>query len=101
MSTVFRLLIANSSQLFGTATFMNSAALFAHILTLAEAEFLPVQTVKDFQASFVLQPIPRSITGKAALNGGNSLGLSPDDGDLVCKLPYVLESSVEQMKVED
>ena len=45
---------------------------------------MPVQTVKSFQASFVLQPIPKSITSKAALNGGNSLGLSSDDGDLVC-----------------
>ena len=74
-----------SSQLFGTATFVNDAALFAHVLGLAEAAFLPVQLVKSFQASFVLQPIPRSITSKGALNGGNSLGLNPDDGDLVCK----------------
>ena len=74
------------SQLFGTATFVNNAALFAHLLTLAEAAFLPVQTVKSFQASFVLQPIPKSITSKADLNGGNSLGLNPDDGDLVCEL---------------
>ena len=101
MSTVFRLLIATFSQLFGTATFVNNAALFAHLLTLAEAAFLSVQTAKDFQASFVLQPIPKSITGKAALNGGNSLGLSPDDGDLVCKSLHVLELSVEQLKVED
>ena len=69
---------------------MNDAALFAHLLNLAEAAFLPVQTVKSFQASFVLQPIPKSITEKAAFTGGNSLGLSPDDGDLVCTSSLVL-----------
>ena len=72
-------------QLFGTATFGNNAALFAHLFSLAEAAFRPIQKITGFQASFVLQPIPKSITRRSALTGGNSLGLSPKDGNLVCK----------------
>ena len=71
-------------QLFGTATFQNDAALFASMYAIAQKAFQPVQGIKDFQASWVLQPIPRSITTKAELTGGNVLGLL-GNVDLVCK----------------
>ena len=74
-----------NSQLFGTATFANNATLFAELFRLATENFKPVQNAAGFQASFVLQPISRAITSKGALNGGNSLGISAKDGDLVCK----------------
>ncbi|MCJ1226704.1 hypothetical protein MMC12_003357 [Toensbergia leucococca] len=70
-------------QLFGTATFANNASLFSEIFSIAQTAFLPIQTVKDFQASFVLQPIPTSITDKGALTGGNSLGIDESSGNLV------------------
>ena len=72
-------------QLFATATFQNNAQLFADIYALATKIYQPVQKVDSFQASFVLQPISKAITGKASLTGGNLLGLGPTDGDLVCE----------------
>ncbi|KAL8823503.1 MAG: hypothetical protein Q9191_005796 [Dirinaria sp. TL-2023a] len=69
-------------QLFGTATFANNATMFAKILSLAETAYQPVQNVPDFQASIVLQPMPRSITSRGAASGGNSLGLDGKE-DLV------------------
>ncbi|MCJ1377709.1 hypothetical protein MMC17_000805 [Xylographa soralifera] len=70
-------------QLFGTATFAADASLLAHLFSLARAAFLPIQNVTNFQASFVLQPISTAITSKAILTGGNSLGLGPEQGNLV------------------
>jgi len=81
------------SQLFGTATFANNATLFAELFRLATENFLPVQNVEGFQASFVLQPISKAITSKAKLNGGNSLGISSEDGDLVCKSRHFLSTT--------
>ena len=72
-------------QLFGTATFKNDATLFAKILSLANSTFAPVQHLKDFQLSVTLQPITRAQTSKGADVGGNSLGLDPNGGDLVCE----------------
>lgn len=34
-----------------------------------------------------LQPISKAITSKAALSGGNMLGQTPAQGDLICNLP--------------
>ncbi|MCJ1431949.1 hypothetical protein MMC27_001305 [Xylographa pallens] len=70
-------------QLFGTATFAANAPLLAHLFSLARAAFLPIQNITNFQASFVLQPISTAITSKAALTGGNSLGLGAEHGNLV------------------
>ena len=77
-------------QLFGTATFKNDATLFAKILSLANSTFAPVQNLKDFQASVTLQPITRTQTSKGANFGGNSLGLGPKRGDLICEFFYPL-----------
>ncbi|MCJ1405676.1 hypothetical protein MMC11_008905 [Xylographa trunciseda] len=74
---------SSSSQLFGTATFAANASLLADLFTLAGAAFQPIQNITNFQASFVLQPISTAITCKANLTGGNSLGLRPEDGNLV------------------
>ncbi|MCJ1413431.1 hypothetical protein MMC19_007536 [Ptychographa xylographoides] len=70
-------------QQFGTATFSNNATLFAHIFALATEIFEPIQSIDNFLASFVLQPISKAITSRAHLTGGNSLGISAQDGNLV------------------
>lgn len=75
-------------QLFGTATFANDATLFRHLYDLAAKAFAPLQRMEKFQASFVLQPIPTSITEKGIFKGGNSLGLGCEDGNLVCQYRY-------------
>ena len=72
------------SQLFGTATFVNNATLFATLFSIAQSVFQPIQNIANFQASFVLQPVPKSITEKGGLKGGNSLGLDGCE-DLVCR----------------
>ncbi len=77
-------LIWDYSYLFGTATFANNATLLAHIVSLAEKAF-NFKTVGTLSVSFTLQPIPKSITSKARPNGGNVLGLDPDDGNLFCR----------------
>ena len=74
-----------SSQLFGTATIANNASLFTQVLAIAQQVFQPLRNVTDFQASVVLQPIPRTITNKGINNGGNSLGLDGSK-DLICEL---------------
>ena len=74
-----------SSQLFGTATIANNASLFTQVLAIAQQVFQPLRNVTDFQASVVLQPIPRTITNKGISNGGNSLGLDGTE-DLICEL---------------
>ena len=79
-------------QLFGTATFKNDATLFAKILSLANSTFAPLQSVKDFQGSVTLQPITRAQTSKGGGAGGNSLGLDPSRGDLICKSSLCLYS---------
>ncbi|KAI9869175.1 MAG: hypothetical protein M1830_005468 [Pleopsidium flavum] len=65
--------------LFGTATLTNNATLLAHLIFMAEEAF-KIQTVGSFSVVLTLQPLSKSITSKAVLDGGNSLGLSFEDG---------------------
>ncbi|KAI4131050.1 MAG: hypothetical protein LQ347_003140, partial [Umbilicaria vellea] len=67
--------------LFGTATFANNATLLAQILSIAETTFKPLQ--RNYSTGITLQAVPKSITSKAALTGGNSLGLDPEDGNVI------------------
>ena len=83
------LLRSTCSYLFGTATFDNNATLLAQILSIAEATFKPVQG--NYSIGITLQAVPKSITSKAALSGGNSLGLGPEDGNVICMLPRLTD----------
>ena len=83
------LLKSACSYLFGTATFANNATLLAQILSIVETTFKTVHG--NYSVSVTFQAVPKSITSKAALNGGNSLGLGPEDGNVICMLPGVAD----------
>ena len=63
-----------SSFNIGTLTFANNATLLSDILSLAERTFR-IKTKSRANFALILEPIPRSITRRAAAKGGNSLGL--------------------------
>lgn len=84
-----QLLRPTCSYLFGTATFANNATLLAQILSIAETTFKPLQ--RNYSTGITLQAVPKSITSKAALTGGNSLGLDPEDGNVICMLPIMTD----------
>jgi hypothetical protein len=46
----------------------------------------------NFTFSNFFQPISKATTRKAALNGGNVLGLDPADGDLICTYHFLLST---------
>ena len=71
---------------FAEITIGNDAKLMEQIIQLVNTVYLPTQTVAGFQVSVDYQPITRAITGKSAATGGNSLGLDPNNGDLMCKM---------------
>ena len=66
-------------------TFANNATTLAKVNDLVQAAFSNVST-KDgnFTFSNVFQPVSKTITRKAATNGGNVLGLDPADEYLIC-----------------
>ncbi|KAH0538564.1 hypothetical protein FGG08_004852 [Glutinoglossum americanum] len=80
-------------QIFGTATFGNSAALFTSILNITDTVFAPLRNVSDLQYTTVFQPVTTAMTSKSAATGGNSMGLDPSMGNLVCTSSSFLERS--------
>ena len=86
------LLTSACRYLFGTATFENNATLLAQILSTVEPTFKSVQG--NYSVGVTLQAVPKSITSKGALNGGNSLGLDAEDGNVICMLPSVTDGSL-------
>lgn len=79
------MLIPWPSELTASLTFANNAALLRHLHDLAALYFASLFLVPGFEGSWVLQPMPRSITSKSAASGGNPLGLDGSE-DLVCTL---------------
>lgn len=69
-------------QLFVTGTYANSAKQMAAIYAISNSTVQPLLNVVGLKWSVSFQPIPTAITDKAALNGGNSLGLSAADGNI-------------------
>jgi hypothetical protein len=80
-----------SCQLFATATYDKSAALMSELFDLANATLQPIKDVLGLLYSVSFRPVPTLITGFAAEDGGNALGLSPADGNLVLGLFFGLE----------
>lgn len=70
-------------QLFVTSTYVNSAAMMAKIFDLGESAVQALEAVEGLAYSFTFQPIPTLITSVAKNRGGNSLGLDPEDGNLM------------------
>lgn len=71
-------------QLFRTATFKNSAALQQEIYSIFLEEADPSFIAPDVVAYINFQPISKSFIANSKKNGGNALGLTVDDGPLMC-----------------
>ena len=67
-----------------SATFINNATTLAHILSLVPIAF-SFPSHGSISPSLSLQPVTKAYTRHAASNGGNSLGLGPDPGSIVCE----------------
>lgn len=80
-------LTRHCSAMFGVARYANNAALIANILDIGQDVFKGFQPKGNFSYSHGLQPISKAITSKAALNGGNVLGQTPAQGDVICTFP--------------
>ena len=75
-------------DLFVTGTFKNNARTMQKYFDLANetiqtAGDAGIKDVTGLVFSLTFQPLPQTITSKAAASGGNSLGLDTSDGDLV------------------
>jgi hypothetical protein len=66
-------------------TFRNSARFSKQLYDLAEtyATALLPPTIPGFSTSITYQPLPQILTSKGGANGGNVLGFTPEDGDVV------------------
>ncbi|KAK5701717.1 hypothetical protein LTR97_004535 [Elasticomyces elasticus] len=69
-------------QLFVTGTYGNSAKMMSNIFDIANSTVHALRGVPSIAYSLSFQPVPTVITSKAAVRGGNSLGLSAADGNL-------------------
>ena len=73
---------AGRRQLFATGSYGASAAMMKAIWQIGNETAQPLRGIANFKWSISFQPIPTVITSKAAVNGGNSLGLDVSDGNL-------------------
>lgn len=71
------------STLTASLSFTNNVTLLSQLHDIATHYFGTLMPVVGFEGSWVLQPMPRSITAKSAAHGGNALGLDGSE-DLVC-----------------
>ena len=55
----------------------------------------------NLSTSNSFQPIPASITKRAADKGGNSLGLTPESGNIICMAPFLFSTVVSASTVHD
>lgn len=69
-----------------TATFRNNAALLAEILNICAFEIEAIKNRSNIFPVCFFQPITIAQMSHFSKNGGNALGISSDDGPLICKL---------------
>lgn len=75
---------AGSRETFVTATYKNNAAMQAKFFDLANATVQSIQNVQTLTFSLSFQPEPEPVLVPLSnAQGGNSLGLTASDGDLV------------------
>ncbi|KAM3080821.1 hypothetical protein ACMFMG_004776 [Clarireedia jacksonii] len=72
---------------FATITFKVNAAFMASVVNIWNSSMVTVTSLPSLVgAGLTFEPIPTAITSKTAALGGNSLGLSPQDGNLMLLL---------------
>ncbi|KAF2716504.1 oxidoreductase FAD-binding protein [Polychaeton citri CBS 116435] len=69
-------------QLFATGTYKNSAAMMKEIFEVANSTVQEISYVKGLSYSLSFQPEPTIITAQSIAQGGNSLGLTIEDGPI-------------------
>lgn len=74
---------SGSREIFVTATFKNSAAMMEKFFDLSNQTVQGISDATNLTFSLSFQPLPQLVIGYGPANGGNSLGLGPEDGDLV------------------
>lgn len=72
-----------------TATFRNDGALLVKILEIYASETEVIKTVPDVFPYCSFQPITIAQMSYFTKNGGNALGITSEDGPLICKLSTV------------
>lgn len=68
-----------------TATFRNDAALLTEILEIYASETEAIKDVLNISPYCSFQPITIAQMSHFTKKGGNALGISSDDGPLICK----------------
>ena len=74
---------SGSREIFVTATFKNNATMMEKFFDLANQTVQSISDVTNLTFSLSFQPLPQVVIGFGPANGGNALGLGPEDGDLV------------------
>lgn len=74
---------AGARELFVTATFKNSAKMQKRFSDLASQTVQSIQDTEKLVFSLSFQLLPQTVIGYGDANGGNSLGLGREDGDIV------------------
>ena len=72
-----------NSQIYVTVTVANDARLLSQVFDIADAILQPIKKVPGVFLAFAYQPISKATMYRSQENGGNALGLDPNDGDLV------------------
>lgn len=71
-----------------TTTVKADAAILGYAVDVYQASFQKLKEVTSILFSITFEPIPKSMIAQSLAQGGNSLGLTPEDGPLVVVLLY-------------
>ena len=87
---------SDSREIFVTATFRNDATMMEKFFDLANQAVQGISDTKNLTFSLSFQPLPQ------LAKGGNSLGLGPEDGDIVNVLVTVPRAEqADDMRIEE
>ncbi|MCJ1395726.1 hypothetical protein MMC18_008612 [Xylographa bjoerkii] len=70
-------------QVYVTATVANNGALLSQVFDIANTLLEPLKDKPGLRYAMAYQAIPTCVMSRSLANGGNALGLSPEDGNLV------------------
>ena len=75
--------LMSPSQLWATTTFANRASFLNEVFDIFNASLQPIIDTPGLTYSLTYQPLPATITEKAAMTGGNAMGLESMNGPQV------------------
>jgi hypothetical protein len=77
--------LKNSSQIWASLTFKVNAELMSKIMDIYVEETEPIKHVPGIVPGIVFQPINKDEIAFFSKKGGNALGISNEDGPLLCR----------------